>query len=165
MKLTDKVTQVIKTAVSDLFGEEVAETDPLSQHIYQAQTRLNQLRDELAQAVAREKRAEIAWKTAQSQGELVAEELEQRHRTFAQATASLQDEMEHLQHRLTTIRQQAGQVVEREESAVMMERLQQIRKEMQKTADSLHTSLEEREEQIALREDKIAAREEIWREA
>lgn len=161
MKLIDKVTQVIKTAVSDLFSEETQTTDPFFLHLRQTQTRLNELRDELAQAIAREKRAETAWRTAQAQNSPQTEELERHHQQFAQVSASLQAEMDVLQTRLLDIRTQTGQLSEREASVVAMERLQQLRKEINKTADSLHTTLQDRTEQVAVREDKTAAREEI----
>jgi chromosome segregation ATPase len=163
MRLVGKLKTFIQTAVSDLFGEETetAVVDPLSPLIRQTQIRLNELSDELAQAIAREKRAETMWRTSQAQGKPETEEMEQRHRAFVRATASLQLEMDQLQARLDGIRQRSGRLNEQEESVVTIERLQQLRKEMNKAADSLHTELEERGEQIAQREDKTAAREDI----
>jgi hypothetical protein len=45
----------------------------------------------------------------------------------------------------------------------MLERLQTLRAEMDKTAVSLHHELEERQEQIARREDYSAARDEVYK--
>lgn len=161
MRLVTKLKTFFLTAVSDLFSEETQTTDPFLLHLRQTQTRLNQLRDELAQAIAREKRAETAWRTAQAHQYPETALLEQQHQTFVQVTTALHLEIDRLQTQLMEIGKQTGQLNEREESVLAMERLQQLRKEINKTADSLHTALQDRTEQVAVREDKTAAREEI----
>jgi phage shock protein A len=163
MRLVDKLRQVVKTAVSDLFSEEseTAVPDSTAKLLKQTQTHLDQLRNELAQAVARQKRAETAWRVAEAQGQPDAQELQAHYENYAQAVASLQVDIERLQRRLQAVRQRQGSLSERENSVETRERLQQIRRDLDKTAESLHTELDDRQENVAQREDHAAAREEI----
>jgi len=165
MKFWTKVRRVVQTAVSDLFSEE-AETavpDPVNNLIRQTQKRLDDLQDELAQALVRQKRAEAAWRTAQAQGRSDADTLAEQHKTFAVALVAIQVEIERLQARLTGLTLQAAQLTDRADSAAMIERLQTLRAEMDKTAVTLHHELEERQEQIARREDYNAARDDVYK--
>ncbi|MCB8945712.1 MAG: hypothetical protein H6658_18340 [Ardenticatenaceae bacterium] len=163
MRLVDKLRAVVKTAVSDLFSEETetAVPDRTAQLIKQTQTHLTHLHGELAQAVARQKRAETAWRVAQAQGQPDADELKARYEQYALAAASLQADVERLQQRLQAVRQRHVGLDDREDSVETMERLQQIRRDLDKTAESLHSELDDRQEGIAQREDHVAAREEI----
>ncbi len=165
MKFWTKVRRVVQTAVSDLFSEEseTAVSDPISDLIRQTQKRLDELQDELAQALVRQKRAEAAWRTAQAQGHAQADALAEQHKTFATALVAIQIEIERLQTRLTGLTLQAAQLTDRADSAAMIERLQTLRAEMDKTAVTLHHELEERQEQIARREDYNAARDEVYK--
>ncbi len=67
MKWTDKVKALLRTAVTDLFSEETGphEPDRAAAQLDVTQARLNVLQDEVALAVARAKRAQQAWQTAQ----------------------------------------------------------------------------------------------------
>jgi phage shock protein A len=61
MKWFDRILTALRSAARDLISEEdEIEGDRVDTLIDAAQTRLTVLRDELAQAVAREKRAEIS---------------------------------------------------------------------------------------------------------
>ncbi|MBP6470187.1 MAG: hypothetical protein KBE23_04145 [Chloroflexi bacterium] len=165
MKLWAKVRQVWQTAVSDLFSEEseTAVSDPVADLIRQTQQRLDALQDELAQALVRHKRAETAWRTAQAQGRSDTDTLAEQQKTFALALAAVQVEIERLQTLLTELTIQSGQLTERAESVAMIERLQTLRAELDKTAVTLHHELEERQEQIARREDYTAARDDVYK--
>ncbi len=165
MKLWNKVRRAVQTAVSDLFSEdtETAVPDPIADLIRQTQKRLDALQDEMAQALVRQKRAETAWRTAQAQGRADADTLAEQHRTFAVTLVAIQGEIERLQARLTDLTMQSGQLTDRAANVEMMERLQTLRAEMDKTAVSLHHELEERQEQIARREDYSAARDEVYK--
>ncbi|MBP6803388.1 MAG: hypothetical protein KA362_04710 [Chloroflexi bacterium] len=165
MKLWAKVRQIWRTAVSDLFSEEseTAVSDPVADLIRQTQQRLDALQDELAQALVRQKRAESAWRAAQAQGRADTESLAEQHKTFGLALTAVQVEIERLQTRLTELTIQSGQLTERAESVAMIERLQTLRAELDKTAVTLHHELEDRQEQIARREDYTAARDDVYK--
>ena len=65
MKWFDRILTALRSAARDLISEDdEIEGDRVETLIDAAQTRLAVLRDELAQAVAREKRAEIEWRAA-----------------------------------------------------------------------------------------------------
>lgn len=165
MKLWAKVRQVWRTAVSDLFSEEseTAVSDPVTDLVRQTRQRLDALQDELAQALVRQKRAESAWRTAQARGRADTESLAEQHKTFGLALTAVQVEIERIQALLTELTIQSGQLTERAESVAMIERLQRLRAELDKTAVTLHQELEERQEQIARREDYSAARDDIYK--
>jgi len=166
MKFWTKVRRVVQTAVSDLFSEETetAVPDPISDLIRRTQQRLDELQDELAQALVRQKRAEATWRAAQVHGRAEADTLAEQHKTFAAALVAIQVEIERLQAWLTDLTIQAAQLTDRTESVAMMERLQTLRAEMDKTAVSLQHELEERTEQIARREDYNAARDDVYKQ-
>jgi len=163
MRLVDKLRRVVKTAVADLFSEETetAAPDPTAALLKETQHHLDRLRKELAWAITRQKRAETAWRMAEVQGQPDAGELQTRYETYAQAVATLQADIERIQQRLWSVRQRHGALAEREESVETMARLQQIRRDLDKTAESIHTELDDRQEEIAQREDHVAAYEEI----
>lgn len=163
MRLVDKLRQVVRTAVADLFSEETetAAPDPTAALLKETQYHLDGLRGELVRAIARQKRAETAWRVAAAQGQLDADELQTRYESYAQTVASLQADIERLQQRLQAVRQRHGSLAEREESVETVTRLQQIRRDLDKTAESMHTELDDRQEEIAQREDHVAAYEEL----
>lgn len=171
MGLWAKVRRVVQTAVSDLFSED-ADTatsaalragvpDRTTALVQETQKRLDELKNELALAMAREKQAENVWRTAQAQGQPGAAELEAQHHAFLQAVAALQSEIALLQARLYSIASQSAHLAAREENVAVMERLQKLQRELDKTAVSLHHDLADRKEQIARREDVVTAREEM----
>ena len=91
------------------------------------------------------------------------ESLAEQHKTFGLALTAVQVEIERLQTRLTELTIQSGQLTERAESVAMIERLQTLRAELDKTAVTLHHELEDRQEQIARREDYTAARDDVYK--
>jgi phage shock protein A len=163
MRLIDKLRQVVKTAVADLFSEETetAAPDPTAALLQETQRHLDKLRSELARAIARQKRAETAWRVAAAHGQPDAGELQTRYESYAQAVTSLQADIERIQQRLWSVGRRHGALDEREESVETMARLQQIRRDLDKTTESIHTELDDRQEEIAQREDHGAAYEEI----
>ncbi|MBK8988359.1 MAG: hypothetical protein IPM39_20200 [Chloroflexi bacterium] len=165
MNLWTKVRRAVQTAVADLFSEETetAVPDPIADLVRQTQKRLDALQDELAQALARQRRAETAWRTAQAQGRADADTLAEQYKTFAVTLLVVQGEIERLQTRLSDLTSQSGQLSDRADNVAMMERLQTLRAEMDKTAAALHHQLEERQEQIARREDYNAARDDVYK--
>ena len=69
MKWFDRILTGLRAAARDLLSEEDTpeESDRLDSLLETAQTRLHVLRSELAQAIAREKRAEIDWRAGWEQ--------------------------------------------------------------------------------------------------
>src|SRR5512142_2758182 len=68
MKWFDRILTALRSAARDLISEDdEVEGDRVDTLVEAAQTRLMVLRDELTQAVAREKRAEIEWRAAWDQ--------------------------------------------------------------------------------------------------
>jgi phage shock protein A len=163
MSLWAKVRQGFHTVMTDLFSEETEtavpdRTSALSQN---TQRQLDDLRNELALALAREKQAETMWRRAQAQGQTFADDLAEQHQTFVQTITGLQAEIDRLEKQLAAITSQSAHLDARAENVAMRERLQALQKELDKTAVSLHEELAERQEQIAWREDTAAARDEI----
>jgi len=163
MSLWAKVRQGLHTVMTDLFSEEseTAVPDRATAHTQSTQRQLNDLRNELALALAREKQAETIWRTAQAQGQPVAADLAEQHQTFVQTITVLQAEIDRLEKQLGAITSQSAHLDARAENVALRERLQKLQKELDKTAVALHEELAERQEQIALREDTAAARDEI----
>lgn len=163
MKLADKVKAFVRTAVSDIFSEDSNPdvSDKVLAQIDITQARLNALRDEVAQAVARAKRAQQIWQTAQAQNQPDTDLLQARYEAYQETAVTLQTDLIHLQNRLDTLRRQTTGLYEREENVTALETLHTLRREVEKKADSLHDELGERQENIAQREDHAAARAEL----
>jgi chromosome segregation ATPase len=163
MSLWAKVRQGLHTVMADLFSEETetAVPDRATAFSQSTQRQLDDLRNELAMALAREKQAENVWRTAQAQGQPFAADLEGQHQTFVKTITALQAEIDRLERQLAAITSQSAHLDARAENVAMQDRLQKLQKELDKTAVSLHEELADRQEQIALREDLAAAREEI----
>jgi phage shock protein A len=72
MKWFDRILTSLRSAARDLISEDdEIESDRIDTLIAAAQTRLTVLRDELAQAVAREKRSELEWHAAWDQANVL----------------------------------------------------------------------------------------------
>ena len=79
MKWFDRILTALRSAARDLISEDdEIEGDRIDTLIDAAQTRLTVLRDELAQAVAREKRAEIDWHAAWDQANALDTNVDRR---------------------------------------------------------------------------------------
>ena len=194
MKWIDRIFNSLRTAARDLLSEDdqVADTtaDRATALLGAANARLTVLRDELAQAIAREKRLEVEWHNAQTQADALneavdallranddeaaraqiepasrtqvkADELSERYQAAVRTTARLRDEVRSLQGQVDEARQQQEHIVLRENSAESLEKLHRLQREQRKDARTLNEDLASRRETVARREDRLAARDEI----
>ena len=193
MDLLNRLSVAIRAAAHDLFGEEEPPRDAASHSatlLKTAQQRVNKLNEQLAQAVAREKRAEQAWREASvqastledevnaavragqdevaraklaqlNQAQIKVQQLNDNWRGYASSSEKLRIEIQDLQAQLGEARRRLNQVGERENNAAGMEDLQRTRREQRAETAQAHEELKSREEQAAQREDHIAAREEL----
>lgn len=164
MKWWDKLKLGLSHAWHDVFGEEArdsAASSELWRLLAQAEGQLHQWQDALAQATAREKRAEMAWQTAVAQASPLANSLQEQVTVYAQQTAVLRTEIAHLQTTLAGIRAEAEQWQERETQVTSVEQFQQWQRELSKVTIALNEALEAQKEAIARREDGTAVRSEI----
>ncbi|MBE2199223.1 MAG: hypothetical protein IAE79_11480 [Anaerolinea sp.] len=160
MKWTDKVKSALRTAVADLFSEETGSREPdrAAAQLDVTQARLNVLQDEVALAVARAKRAQQTWQTAVTQNHPDTDLLQARYQAYRETAVSLQADLAHLQQRLDALRRHNAGLHEREDNVAVLETLHTLHRDVEKTADSLHEELTDRQETIAQREDHAAAR-------
>ena len=196
MKWIDRIFNSLRTAARDLLSEDDqpadANADRATALLDAANARLTVLRDELAQAIVREKRLEAEWHTAQTQADALneavdallrasdddaargqiepasraqvkADELSERYQAAVRTTARLRDEVRSLQGQVDEARHQQEQVWLRENSAESLEKLHQLQREQRKDARTLNEDLASRRETVARREDRLAARDDIDR--
>ena len=193
MKWFDRILTALRSAARDLISEEdEIEGDRVDTLIDAAQTRLTVLRDELAQAVAREKRAEIEWRAAweqanaldtnvdnalrsgqddlakvhieqASRAQVKADELSEHYQACVRVTTRLREEVNVLQTQLDDVIRRQTQLSEREQSATSLEQINRLKREQRRAASELKRDLEDRARQVSKREDYLAAREEIER--
>ena len=196
MKWIDRIFNSLRTAARDLLSEDDQTVDATADRatalLDAANARLNVLRDELAQAIAREKRLEAEWRTAQTQADALneavdallranddeaarnqiepasraqvkADELGERYQAAGRTTARLRDEVRSLQGQVDEARHQQEQVWLRENSAESLEKLNQLKREQRKDTRTLNDDLAARRETVARREDRLAARDDLDR--
>ncbi len=195
MKWFDRILTSLRAAARDLISEEDndVEADRVEALLETAQTRLHVLRSELAQAIAREQRAEIEWRAAweqanaldatvdsalragqddiarakieeASRAQVKADELSERYQASVRVSTRLREEVNILQRHIDEVRQRQGQIANREWSAQSLEQLQQLKREQRKETHQIHDELRDRQEQVARREDRLTARDELDRE-
>ncbi len=197
MSLSHRLRALIRAAVHDVFGEDpLAETRPgsgeasrLDDLLTEAQTRLDTLRLELAEAVEREKRLarqgaetaaqvktldeavdaalqagreERAAETLKKlqRAQAYAQELESLRQTSAQYTVQLRAAVETRQDQLAQLRVRAQSLTARERAAETLEGLVKTQRDLARETDALTQEFHAREEQITRREDYLAARQE-----
>jgi phage shock protein A len=193
MKWFDRILTALRSAARDLISEEdEIEGDRVETLIDAAQTRLTVLRDELAQAVAREKRAEIEWRAAwdqanaldsnvdaalhagqddlarvhieqASRAQVKADELSEHYQACMRVTTRLREEVSTLQTQLDDVIRRQTQLTDREQSATSLEQINRLKREQRRAASDLKRDLEDRAREVSKREDYLAAREEIER--
>ena len=193
MKWFDRILTALRSAARDLISEEdEIEGDRVNTLIDAAQTRLTVLRDELAQAVAREKRAEIEWRAAwdqanaldtnvdnalragqddlarvhieqASRAQVKADELSEHYQACVRVTTRLRDDVNALQTQLDDVIRRQTQLTDREQSATSLEQINRLKREQRRAASDLKRELEDRAREVSKREDYLAAREEIER--
>ena len=193
MKWFDRILTALRSAARDLISEDdEIEGDRIDTLIDAAQTRLTVLRDKLAQAVAREKRAEIEWHAAwdqanaldgnvdtalragqddlarthieqASRAQVKADELSEHYQACVRVTTRLREEVSALQSQLDDVVRRQSQLTDRERSATSLEQINRLKREQRRAASELKRDLEDRAREVAKREDYLAAREEIER--
>ncbi|HTP10466.1 MAG TPA: PspA/IM30 family protein [Anaerolineae bacterium] len=191
MKWFDRVLTALRSAARDLISEEdEIEGDRVDMLIDAAQTRLTVLRDELAQAVAREKRAEIEWRAAwdqanaldanvdsalragqddlakvhieqASRAQMKADELSEHYQACVRVTTRLREDVNALQSQLDDVIRRQSQLTDREQSASSLEQINRLKREQRRATSDLKRELEDRAREVSKREDYLAAREEI----
>jgi phage shock protein A len=191
MKWFDRILTALRSAARDLISEEdEIEGDRVDTLIDAAQTRLTVLRDELAQAVAREKRAEIEWRAAwdqanaldtnvdnalrsgqddlarvhieqASRAQVKADELSEHYQACVRVTTRLRDDVNTLQAQLDDVIRRQTQLTDREQNATSLEQINRLKREQRRAASDLKRDLEDRAREVSQREDYLAAREEI----
>ncbi len=193
MDLLNRLSLALRSTVNDLFAEEPpAPEDRAARLLKTAEQRVAKLNEQLAQAVAREKRAEQDWRDARARADALEAEvnaavrdrqdevaraklaqlnqaqtkllqLNDSWKSYAATSEKLRIEMQDLQAQLGEARRRLQQVGDREGNAGGMEDLQQTRREQRKESEQVREELKAREEQTARREDNVAAREELDR--
>ena len=191
MKWFDRILTALRSAARDLISEDdEIEGDRIDTLIDAAQTRLTVLRDELAQAVAREKRAEIDWHAAwdqanaldtnvdqalragqddlarthieqASRAQVKADELSEHYQACVRVTTRLREEVSALQTQLDDVTRRQSQLTDREQSATSLEQINRLKREQRRATSELKRDLEDRAREVSKREDYLAAREEI----
>ena len=164
----------MRSAARDLISEDDNRSKrSLDTLIDAAQTRLNVLRDELAQAVAREKRAEIDWHAAWDQADALnersiarcapvdddlarshiepasraqvkADELSEHYQACVRVTTRLREEVSALQTQLDDVTRRQNQLTDREQSATSLEQINRLKREQRRAASELKRDLEDR---------------------
>lgn len=193
MKWFDRILTALRSAARDLISEgDEIEGDLVETLVDAAQTRLTVLRDELAQAIAREKRAEIEWRAAwdqanaldtnvdtalrsgqddlarvhieqASRAQVKADALSEHYQACVRVTTRLREEVQALQTQLEDVIRRQTQLSDREHSAESLEQINRLKREQRRAASDLKRDLEERARRVSKREDYLAAREEIER--
>ncbi len=196
MKWFDRILTALRSAARDLISEDEqtagADADRVEALIEAAQTRLNVLRDELAQAVAREKRAELEWHAAwdqanaldanvdnalragqddlarahieqASRAQVKADELSENYQACVRITTRLREEVHALQAQLDDVVRRQNQLADREHGTESLEQISRLKREQRRAAAELKRDLEERAREVSKREDYLTAREEVER--
>ena len=191
MKLIRKVKIALRSAVHDLIGEDEFSPEGEDAILLSAgQKRLAQLRQTVAPATAREKRAQLEQRKALAEAQalskaaddaliagrddLAAEKLrqaklaearaaeaEEQQKRYAQATAALRAEISQLEANLENLRRHYSALPDREANVETVEHVQTLRREQRTDSRALHDDLAARKERLARREDHAAAREEV----
>lgn len=194
MKWFDRILTSLRAAARDLLSEEDTpeESDRLDSLLETAQTRLHVLRSELAQAIAREKRAEIDWRAGweqanaldagidsalragqddiarsqieqASRAQVKADELSERYQACVRVTTRLREEVNSLAAQIDEVQRRRNSIADRELGAESLEQLHKLKREQRKEASTLTSDLKTREEQVARKEDRLSARDELNR--
>jgi phage shock protein A len=191
MNLIERIITALRAAVHDIISEEPAgQEDTANTELLAVQARLETVRNELAAATVREKRAERSYRSlmdkAGALNEAVdaailagengsarsrmqeaqqalakAEETYERYLSFAQAAGSLRVEIDTLQRQLDALRRHHESLADRESNVAMLERLNTLRREQRQEAADLRTRLDLARERLAVREDHLAAWEDV----
>jgi phage shock protein A len=198
MKLVQRLQSLVKVAVEDVIGEEPAPeghthpdsaTSRLTALIDEAQSRLDTLRLELAEATERQKRITREWQAAAQKAQALeqavdaaiaagqedraatllrqaqqahahAQELADLRQASEQFREQLRSAVESRQEQLSQLRQRYATLADRERTAEALESLLQVQRQQAGQDEATNQEFRAREEQIARHEDRLAARQE-----
>ena len=196
-KLKTLVHSTVSDAVQDLLGEDggrsrasTANMPDTEKLLKQADKRLSKLRDDLADAVARAKRAEQSWQDAGANArklnveidallkadktddarlklqqaklaEKQVNDLERDAQRYEALSAKLRQEMALLEEQLNAVRRKLNQTEKREANATVGEQTQPVAQMQNKDTAKMEPELKVKEEQVAKREDNIEAKDEL----
>jgi phage shock protein A len=191
MRWLERIQLFIRTTLHDLLSEEpYAPPDRVQTVLTESQSRLITLRQELDQALAREKRAKSAYQkaraTAEAQQKQVdewlqkgegaaaaslmktvlhsqqqAEQAQARYQTHVQATAQLRQIMQMVQEQMERVHQQDGSLADQQDEIVALERLNQLRREQRHSLSTVHRELAIEAEELARRKDRLSAHQDL----
>lgn len=207
MKLLQRFQMLAKTILNDVFGEDAelmerptsrveglpADTgEQMSEMLAEAQTRLDALHIEAANAVSHAKSLERDWQQALARAkeldthvdaalqagqddqaklyledfrraDALAHELGELAQTSQQLADQLRAAAQEQQERLKDMRRRLQAMADRERHAQALEELLRLQREQARQAEALQAQFRQREEQIARREDRLATRQELNR--
>lgn len=205
MKLLQRFQMLAKTFLNDVFGEDDAfperptsrleglasdSGERMSEMLAEAQSRLDALHVEAANAAGHAKLLESNWQQALAKAKLfdgqvdaalqagqdeqakrhledfrradaLAHELGELTQTSQQLAEQLRTAAQEQQVRLADMRRRLQAIADRERQAQALEELLRLQREHARQAETLQAQFQQREEQIARREDHLATRQEI----
>ncbi len=191
MNLINQLSTALRATVNDLLAEEpTAPREHTARLLKTADQRVAKLNEQLAMAVAREKRAEQDWRDARAQAEALEAEanravlnkqdelarvklaqlnqtqtrllrLSERWKSYAATSEKLHIEIQDLQTQLGEARRRLLQAGEHEGNTSSLENLQQTRCQQHRETEQVQEELKASVEQTAQREDNVKARGEL----
>lgn len=191
MRWLERVQLFIRTTLHDLLSEEpYTPPDRVHTVLTESRSRLVLLRQELDQALAREKRAKSAYQkartTAEAQQKQVDEQLQKgdgnaaaslmkialhsqqqaeqaqaRYQAHIQATAQLRQIIHMVQEQMERVHQQDGSLADQQDAIIALERLNQLRREQRQSLNDIHHELTKEAEELARRKDRLSAHQDL----
>lgn len=191
MRWLERVQLFVRTTLHDLLAEEpYTPPDRVETVLSDSQSRLATLRQELDQALAREKRAQSAYQKAQAAAEVQqkqvdealqkgdgnaaanlmklvletqqqAEQAQSRYQAHTQATAQLRHIIQMVQEQMERVHQQDGSLAAQQDEINALERLNQLRREQRQSLGTIHQELAIEAEDLARRKDRLSAHQDL----
>lgn len=192
-RLIPRVKLLLQATLHDLFSEDDPPAgDQVVQMLDTIQAQLEMLRDDLAEAIARERRSEVEWRReltliqslreqvnaalqtnddeqarAHLRAELHAQEradaLREHHQRYMEVTEHIRQALRDFRKQLDDARLQFEQLAEYERNADMLEQLNRLQLEQRWRVTSLREQLRGRGDEVAAREDQVDARDKVRR--
>lgn len=191
MRWLERVQLFVRSTLHDLLAEEpYTPPDRVEIVLTDSQERLTTLRQELDQALAREKRAQAAYQKAQAaaanqqqqvdealqkgdgnaaaalmkmslKAQQQAEQSQSRYQAHAQATAQLRHIIQMVQEQMERVSQQDGSLADQQDEINALERLNQLRREQRQSLGKIHQELAIEAEDLARRKDRLSAHQDL----
>lgn len=191
MRWLERVQLFVRSTLHDLVSEEpYTPPDRVQTVLADSQNRLATLRQELDQALAREKRAQTAYQKARAtaaarqqevdealqrgDGDAAAplmktalharqqaEQAQARYHAHSQATAQLRQIIQMVQEQVERVQQQDGSLTDQQEEINALERLNQLRREQRQSLGHIHQELASEAEDLARRKDRLSAHQDL----